>query len=130
MAIVIAQLGTVTAAQALAWCEGGGGSLADCNADIAAQTVGGAFCDGDVVSSLDASGNRVTTCTPTGAIEAQIAAIQADCLAHCGQDRGAALNAECTPYCGPPGGMSAGAGLAVLGALAGLAALAVWSIVR
>ena len=128
---MIGVIGTVTAAQAMTWCEANGTTAADCQLDINAQTVNGVFCDGDVNTSLDANGNKVVTCTPTGAIEAQIAAIQADCLAHCGQTRTPAIDAECVPYCGDgTGGVSGSTGMLLLGALAGLAGLAVWSLVR
>lgn len=125
---MIASLGVLTAADQQTWCLANGSTAADCAAVIASQTVNGVFCDGDVVLSLDANGNHVSSCIPSGQIEAQIAAIKADCLAHCGQSRTPALDAECVPYCPQP--VPASSGLLVLGGLAALAAFAVWHLTR
>jgi hypothetical protein len=124
-------IGVLTAADQTTWCLAHGSTADECAAVVASQTVNGVFCDGDVVMSLDANGNHVASCTPTGAIEAQIAAIKADCLAHCGQSRTPALDAECVPYCGSPASApSASSGMLVLGGLAALAAFAVWHLTR
>lgn len=130
---MIATLGTLTAAAVMSWCAGNGSTVDECDAVVASQTVNGVFCDGDVDTSLDASGNRVVTCVPTGVIAAKIAAIAADCTAHCGQTRTPELDEQCVPYCG--GGTayvepSASSGLLVLGGLAALAALGVYTLVR
>ena len=86
---------------------------------IAAHSVGGMYCDGDVLLSLDANGAKVSTCIPDAAIQAKMAAQRADCLANCGKDRGPALNAQCVPYCG--GGAASGATSPIVVALAGVA---------
>jgi hypothetical protein len=125
---VIGYLAALTPADLQAWCAANGSSPADCAAIIASQSVGGVFCDGDVSMALDAHGNKVTTCIPTGTIEAKTAAIKASCLADCGKG-----TEECVPYCG--GGTayaapSASSGLLILGGLAALAGLGVWLLVR
>jgi hypothetical protein len=132
---VLGSMGVLTPADVQAWCAANGSTPADCAAIVATQTVNGVFCDGDVDTSLDASGNKVVTCVPTGAIEAKIAAIKADCLAHCGQTRTPQLTEQCIPYCGgsmpaAAGSVSASSGLLVLGGLAALAAGGVWWLVR
>lgn len=121
---MIGALGTLTPADVNAWCAANGTAPADCAAMIASQSVGGVFCDGDVAISIDAAGNHVSSCIPTGALEAKFAAMKADCLAHCGDTtRTAAAAEQCVPWCGggtpPPSSSCAGL---VLGALA-LAAL-------
>jgi hypothetical protein len=126
-------LGALTAADVQTWCAANGSTPADCAAIIATQTVDGQFCDGDVDTSLDANGNKVVTCVPTGTIAAKIAAIQADCVAHCGQTRTPQLTEQCVPYCG--GGTayvapSSTSGLLVLGGAAALAGLGVWWLTR
>ena len=64
----------ITSADALAYCLSTGTAQADCQAAVNDHMANGAYCDGDVSIVVDPSGNRVTTCIPSGVIARKIAA--------------------------------------------------------
>lgn len=63
----------MTAAEARAKCLAQGSPADACDEMIRNKTVGGVFCDGDVVAFVDASGHNAKRCVPAAVVDQKLA---------------------------------------------------------
>lgn len=66
----------MTAAEARARCLAQGSPADACDEMIKNKTVGGVFCDGDVVAFVDASGHIAKRCVPASVVDQKLAIMQ------------------------------------------------------